>query len=127
MLVRFKVRMWRHGCNPQEEGPFPCNRILQEPKRLFSKNVRRMPAFIADRGIVVPLIGGVQVRVGIGIEEEIGSIEPGHVGRVVVVDSVRIEELACVVCVVPGLLQPDGEEVGVESLLNEFWIASCSG
>jgi hypothetical protein len=33
-----------------------------------------------------------------------------------------IKKLSRVIRVVPGLLQPDGQEILVESLLNEFWI-----
>lgn len=74
---------------------------------------------------MVSLICRVQVRVCIRIEQEVRSIKSGDMGRVVIVDSVSVEELSRVIRVVPGLLQPDGKEVGIESLLDEFRITSC--
>ena len=46
-------------------------------------------------------------------------------GGVVVLGGVRIEELARVVGVVAGLLEPDGEVGVVEALADELGVSAC--
>lgn len=54
------------------------------------------------------LVGRVHVGICIWIHEEIGTIKAIDMGAVIVVNGVSIEELACVVSVVAGFLEPDG-------------------
>jgi len=44
--------------------------------------------------------------------------------RVVVVNCMCVEQLARVVCVVSGILEPDGEVVVVEVFLDELGVAT---
>ena len=51
-------------------------------------------------------------------------IETLHVGIIVVVDSVCVEQLASVVGVVPCFLEPHGKIVLIESLADEFGVTT---
>ena len=73
---------------------------------------------------MVSLIGRVPVGIGIWIEQEIGTIEAVHKGRIVRPQTVRIEQFTRVEGVVTGGLQPNGEEVLVEPLCDEFGVSS---
>lgn len=81
--------------------------------------------FPADWGIAIPLSRDVQIRIRVGIQEKIRTRPSCWVWSVVVVDCMRIEQLAGVEGVVPCLLKPYRQVVLVESLGYEFWVASC--
>ena len=83
-----------------------------------------MLACVADGGVAVALEAGVEVAVGVGVEQEVGAVPPGWVGRVVVVDGVRVEELARVICVVASLLQPQGQVGVVEPLVDKLGVSA---
>jgi hypothetical protein len=70
------------------------------------------------------LISRVHIRICPWIHEEIGAIESIHMGAVIVVDSVRIEEFAGVVGVIAGFLKPDRQEIIVKPPINEFGVAT---
>src|SRR6186713_2778978 len=46
------------------------------------------------------------------------------IGRMIVLDCVRIEQLASVVGIIPCLLQPHGQEVLIQTLAHELRVAS---
>ena len=81
-------------------------------------------AFIANRWVAVALKRRVEVRVGVGIKEEVGAIPAGYVRGVVVIDGVGIEELAGIVGVIASSLEPDGQIGVVEALTDEFRIST---
>lgn len=80
---------------------------------------------VADGGVAVALEAGIEIHVGVRVEQEVGAVPAGWVGRVVVVGGVSVEQLAGVVGVVASLLQPQGEIGVVESLADELGIAAC--
>lgn len=59
-----------------------------------------------------------------GIEEKVGAIEAVHKGCVVGSDAVRVEQFPRVESIVTGGLQPNGEEVLVEALGDEFGVSA---
>ena len=73
---------------------------------------------------MVSLVRRVPVGIGMGIEEEVGAIEAVHKGCVVGSDAVRVEQFPRVEGIVTGGLQPNGEEVFVEALGNEFGVSA---
>lgn len=73
---------------------------------------------------MVPLVSGVIVGVGVGVEQEVGAVESLDEGVVIGGNAVRVEQLARVEGVVAGLLQPNGEPVVVEPLRNELGVSS---
>jgi hypothetical protein len=83
-----------------------------------------MPSFITHGGFSMSLVGRIHVRIGIWIHEEIGTIEAIDMGAVVVVNGVSIEELAGVVSVIARFLEPNGQEVIVESPIYKFGVTA---
>jgi hypothetical protein len=98
--------------------------FIEEVEGFGGEDVDRVLACVADGGVAVALEGGVEVAVGVGVEQEVGAVPPGWVGRVVVVDRVRVEQLARVVRVVAGLLQPQGQVGVVEALLDKLGVSA---
>lgn len=70
------------------------------------------------------LISRVHIRIRPRIHEEIGAIESIDMGTVIVIDGVRIEEFARVVGVIARFLEPDGQEIIVESPIHEFRVTA---
>lgn len=73
---------------------------------------------------MVSLVCRIPVGICVGVEEEVGAIETVHKGRVIGSDTVRVEQLPRVVGIVTGGLQPNGEEVFVEALSDEFGVSA---
>lgn len=118
------VGMRSDGGDGEEEGSFTLESIIEEAECLFCDHVGCVVALVTYGGILVALIGGVEVGVGVGVEEEVGTIETIDVRAMVIVDCVCIEEFAGVVGVITGLLQPDGEEVVVEAPVDKLGISA---
>ena len=70
------------------------------------------------------LIGGVHVRIGIWIHEEIGSIKAIDMRAVIILDRVSIEELASIVGVIACFLEPDRQEIIVKAPFHKFGIST---
>lgn len=97
----------------------------KETVGFLGEHVDGVLSFVRHWGILVPLIGCVEVAVGEGVKEEVGGGPATGVRLVVVLNCVGVEELAGVVGVVSGFLEPDGEVIGVEPLREELGIAAC--
>lgn len=115
------------GGDAEEEGGLGSGGGGEEGQGLGGEEVDGVLAFVGDGGVAVALVGGVEVVVGVGVEEEVGRVPAGWVGGVVVGGGVGVEELAGVEGVVAGVLEPDGEVVGVEALGDEFGVAAWGG
>ena len=83
-----------------------------------------MLAGVGDGGVAVALVGGVEVVVGVGVEEKVRGVPAAGEGGVVVGGGVGVEELASVQGVVAGVLEPDREVGGVEALGDKFGVAT---
>lgn len=112
------------GGDAEEEGRFGGCGGGEEGEGLGGEEVEGVLAFVGDGGVAVALVGGVEVVVGVRVEEEVGAVPAGWEGGVVVCGGVGVEELAGVEGVVAGVLEPDGEVVGVEALGDEFGVAA---
>lgn len=99
----------------------------EEGEGFGGQEVDGVLAGVGDGGVAVALVGGVEVVVGVRVEEEVGGVPAGWEGGVVVGGGVGVEELAGVEGVVAGVLEPDGEVVGVEALGDEFGVAAWDG
>lgn len=100
-------------CTHNEERFPSCGGLFNESEGLVSNEISGVSSMVEDWSIFVGLERRVYVAVGVWIEEEVGRCESIDVGTVVVCDVVRIEEFTCVVGIVAGCLEPDGEEVVV--------------
>lgn len=118
------IRVGRHRCDRHEEGPLALDRIVQESFGFLCNHVRRVLALVADWRIMVSLIGCVDVGVSVGVQKEVGAIEPINMRAVIVLDGVGVEEFPGVVGVITSFLEPDGQEVLVEPAIHEFWIST---
>lgn len=96
--------MRRHGRNAQEERLVRFYGVVEEAESLGGEDVGGVLALIADRRVLVALVGGVEVAVRERVEEEIGARPAGWEGAVIVCDVVGVEELSRVVGVVAGVL-----------------------
>lgn len=109
----------------EERRAVVLERMVEELVRALGDDVRGVFAYgVGGRRSV---LGGADVVVLVGewVEEEVGLGVAADGGRVVVVDGVGVEELACVVGVVAGLLEPEGEVVIIVSVLDKFGISAC--
>lgn len=119
--------------------------IVKETEGLLVENINCVMALVALRLVLVALIGGVQVVVSPGVEKEVGAIpclwisndkifsisiriyqkiQLKNLRFVVVFGGMCVEELASVVCVVAGLLEPNGEIVLVEPLSDKLGVTT---
>ncbi len=123
---RLDVAVRRDGRDAEEEGAGAVGgRVGEEAEGFLGEHIDRVLALVADGGRAVALVGRVEVVVSVGVEEEVGAVPAGGVGGVEVFGRVRVEELARVVGVVAGLLEPDGEVGVVEALVDELGVAAC--
>lgn len=121
---RVNVGMRRDGGDGQEERAITFQSIVQETEALLGDHVGGVLAGVALWRFMVSLVARVVVRVGVGVEEEVGAIESLHEGMVVRREAVGVHELAGVVGVVAGILHPDGEPVVVEALRDKLGISA---
>lgn len=117
--------MGSYGGNAQEERLLCGDCIIQKTKCFLDGDIHRVAAFVADWRVVVSLVGGIEIRIRVGIEQEVGSVESSNVWGVVVVYSVRIEQLANVIRLISSALQPDWKKIGIEFSFHEFRISTC--
>lgn len=113
-----------YGRSHHEKGPLSLQCIIKEAQGLLGNNVHRMPSFITHGGFSMSLVGRVHVGIRVWIHEEIGAIKTIDMGAVVVVNGVSIEELAGVVSVIARFLEPDGQEVIVESPIYKLGVTA---
>jgi hypothetical protein len=107
-----------------EKWPLAVQRIIEEAEGFLGNDIRRMASFIAHGSLFMSLIGGVHVRIGIWIHEEIGSIKAIDMGTVIILDRVSIEELARVVGVIARFLEPDRQKIIVKSPFHKFGVST---
>lgn len=62
--------------------------------------------FVAFGSFLVPLKDGAEVRISVRVKQEIATGPASREWSVVIVDRMGVEELANVVCVQAGSLQP---------------------
>jgi hypothetical protein len=93
----------------------------------LGEHVDRVLARVADGRVAVALEARVEVHVRVRVQQEVGAVPAGGVRGVVVLDRVRVEQLARVVRVVAGLLQPEREVGVVQPLADELGVSACSG
>lgn len=117
--------MGSYGGNAQEERLLRGDGIIQKTKCFLRGYIYRVAAFVAHWRVVISLVGGVEIGIRVGIEQEVGSVESSNVWGIVVVHGVCIEQLAHVVCLISSALQPDWKEIGIESSFHEFRISTC--
>jgi hypothetical protein len=119
--------------------------IVQEPIGLTGHDVGAVLALIAARRLLVPLKCAVEIIIRVWVEKEVLSHPlslqfgvffsndfsvtyrtriPSGIRRVVVRDSMSIEELPGVVSVVTGSLQPHRKIIIIETLSYELGIAT---
>lgn len=98
------IRMRCSGRDGQEEGFGQLNSLIQKPVCFLRQHIRGIFALMTDWGLVISLEGGIQVIVGMRIEEKVRASPPSGTGRVPVVDRVGIEELAGVVGAIASVL-----------------------
>ena len=82
--------------------------VGEEAPDFAGEDVDGVVAFVALRGVFVALVGRVEVGIGVRVKEEVGARPAGGEGVVVVFCCVRVEELAYVVGLVAGRLEPYG-------------------
>lgn len=116
--------MWRNRGNSKKEGTFARNSLFKQTVGSVGDDICGVLIFMMHRRVLVVLVDGVEVRVGARIEQEVGGGPAGDVRRVVVVNSVSVEQFARVVGRVAGFLQPDGQVVFIEALRDKFRVAT---
>ena len=68
---------------------------------------------VGNGRVIVSLIDRVEILVSVGVQNKVGTIEAFGEWQIVVIYSVRVEELATVVGVVSGVLKPQRQPVFV--------------
>lgn len=119
------VRVRRRRRDGQEPGLVGVREgLVEEAARLVCDDVCRVLSAVADGLAAVAGHLRIVVAVGVGVEEEVGAIEALGVGAVVVGCAVRVPELANVVGVVAGFLEPDREVVVVPAGFDDAGVAA---
>lgn len=118
--------MRSYRCNDQEEWIFSRDRLLKKASSLLSYDICCIEAFITNRLLLIPLPGAVEVRVGVGVKQKIGSREASRIWGIVVVNIMRIEKLASVIGVDSCILQPNREILLIQALLHKLGVSACS-
>lgn len=122
--VHINIAMGSNRCNSQEKLFLTLDSSFEEGVPLLSNHVGTILAFIAHRCISAALEGGVHIVIGIWIEQEVlfnplaafpsdpnttdSSRETCRVWRIVVRDSMHIEQFAGIVHPNSRFLKPNG-------------------
>lgn len=117
------------GCNRrygQEELILGRNSIVEETKSLFGYNIGCVATFIAHWLLLIPLPRAIQILVRVWVQQKVRARKSSRIRRIVIVNGMRVEELAGIIGINSRVLQPYWKVSFVQTLANELGIATCS-
>lgn len=100
------------------------NCLLEKPVRFLSSQIRRVLTFVVDWWCTISRHSRVEVLVGVRVEEEIRAIKPPGKRFVIIINGMLIPELANVVSIIIGGLEPMRQVILVDTLVDYFGIST---
>lgn len=73
---------------------------------------------------MIPLVGGIEIRISEWVEEKIRSGKAVHVWLIIIFHGMRIEQFPRIKRVVARFLQPHWQKVVIKTAFYEFWITT---